>query len=351
MEKYTQDLAHLERMNALNRENVPILVKMKQGQDEASSIEDHYQRKRNDNVHDGPALTEAPTLPLLISRSTVEKLNETILMHAKEQADILAKIKNFRKSINLMEWEHSYLEMQKKNMEDHYTDLQLLRVTKNLQELITTGDSTEKQKHEQQLLESKLSYLGKNEHVTREKQVKITQSLQRNLRERQKENDQFQRQLSDLRTHIQIREDILATRKSKLKTTKLNSAQPPPSPASPVSCSTSSPAATAPLSVTSPAGPSKRGSKHNKLLEATKTSSSLGSAHTRSDANAKMKAITVRRKLVDLAKAQTEEIEFMRQELDRLRRRTFPSFVQPGTTHPHHLAPDDAFFDDHEEEE
>lgn len=43
---------------------------------------------------------------------------------------------------------------------------------------------------------------------------------------------------------------------------------------------------------------------------------------------AKMKKITTRRQLVDLAKSQAEEIDFLRQELDRLRQRTFPSFVR-----------------------
>ena len=43
-----------------------------------------------------------------------------------------------------------------------------------------------------------------------------------------------------------------------------------------------------------------------------------------SAANRKMKRVTMRRKLVDLARAQTDEIEFLRMELDRLRQKTFP---------------------------
>ena len=35
----------------------------------------------------------------------------------------------------------------------------------------------------------------------------------------------------------------------------------------------------------------------------------------------------MRRRLLNLAKSQTEEIEFLRDELDRLRGRTFPSFA------------------------
>ena len=41
----------------------------------------------------------------------------------------------------------------------------------------------------------------------------------------------------------------------------------------------------------------------------------------------RMQSIVTRRKLIDLARAQTDEIEFLRQELDRLRQRTFPSFA------------------------
>ena len=46
-----------------------------------------------------------------------------------------------------------------------------------------------------------------------------------------------------------------------------------------------------------------------------------------SAAAARLKRVAMRRRLIDLAKAQTEEIEFLRGELDRLRQRTFPSFA------------------------
>lgn len=40
-----------------------------------------------------------------------------------------------------------------------------------------------------------------------------------------------------------------------------------------------------------------------------------------------MKSVVTRRKLIDLARSQTDEIEFLRQELYRIRQRTFPSFA------------------------
>ena len=50
-------------------------------------------------------------------------------------------------------------------------------------------------------------------------------------------------------------------------------------------------------------------------------------------ANKKMKTIIARRQLVDTARAQAEEIEYLRAELDKLRQRTFPSFVRTTKKH------------------
>ena len=44
----------------------------------------------------------------------------------------------------------------------------------------------------------------------------------------------------------------------------------------------------------------------------------------------RMKMVVTRRKFIDLARAQTDEIEFLRHELSRLRQRSFPSFSQPS---------------------
>ena len=41
-----------------------------------------------------------------------------------------------------------------------------------------------------------------------------------------------------------------------------------------------------------------------------------------------MKKIVLRRHLVDTARAQAEEIDFLRQELDKIRQKTFPSFIR-----------------------
>ena len=45
-------------------------------------------------------------------------------------------------------------------------------------------------------------------------------------------------------------------------------------------------------------------------------------------AQLKMKKVIAKRALVDTAKAQAEELSYLRQELDKMRQRTFPSFVR-----------------------
>ena len=45
-------------------------------------------------------------------------------------------------------------------------------------------------------------------------------------------------------------------------------------------------------------------------------------------AASKMKKVVGRRHMVDIARAQAEEIDYLRQELDKMHQRTFPSFVK-----------------------
>jgi len=46
-------------------------------------------------------------------------------------------------------------------------------------------------------------------------------------------------------------------------------------------------------------------------------------------AGKRMRLLIVRRKLIDLAKIQNEEIKILRAEVERLRKRTFASFPRP----------------------
>ncbi|GLD93386.1 hypothetical protein PINS_up001978 [Pythium insidiosum] len=281
-----EQLQLVERRVTAVSENVPLLVHLKQGQDETSSTS-----LTSEDIFRSCGLAASQDA-LLVARTSVEALNDVIQLHGRDQVGVLGKIKNFRKNINVMEWEHTLLELQTRDMEERYTDIQLLRVTKELQELFHTGDTTEKQKRELALLDAKLEHLGKHHHTTLLKMDATQRQLEAQLRERRKENAAFQQQVAQLETQVQIREDILASRRS----AALRGASPSPPRAG-------------------------GGARGGTTAAATATAEPTGERATR------LKAITVRRKLVDLAKAQTEEIEFLRLELDKMRRRTFPSFA------------------------
>ena len=55
---------------------------------------------------------------------------------------------------------------------------------------------------------------------------------------------------------------------------------------------------------------------------------SLADNQTEAGTERRRKNIVARRKLVDLAKAQAEEVAILRAEVERLRMRTFPALVQ-----------------------
>lgn len=244
----------LTRQYTALTESIPLLVRMKQGQDECP-----VDSNRDD--------------ALLVSRTSVEALNEEIQVHGNDQVGILNRIKDFRKRITVMEWEHALLVLQTRDMNERYTDIQLLRVTNDLQELLHTGDTSHKQKRQTLMLEAKLTHLSRNHEAMLLKLDRTGSHLTRQLRERERENTQLEQQVAHLATQVQVREDIVASR--------INAA-------------------------------------------VRQQAAGIGA---RSDAS-RLKAITVRRKLVDLTKAQTNEIEYLRLELEKMRRRTFPSFAQ-----------------------
>ena len=54
----------------------------------------------------------------------------------------------------------------------------------------------------------------------------------------------------------------------------------------------------------------------------------IGTLSSEANREARMKDIVSRRKLVELAKSQAQEIHVLRAEVERLRMKTFPALVQ-----------------------
>jgi hypothetical protein len=107
-----------------------VIVGVKQGQDEVD---------REAVVTD---YSSAALVPVEVAR----KFNDRIKEHGKEKIGVLNRIKTFRRKINILEWEAQHLNLESNHYEEYYTDLQLLRVTRELQHVIREGSNAEQAK-------------------------------------------------------------------------------------------------------------------------------------------------------------------------------------------------------------
>ena len=110
--------------------NLEVLVCLKQGQDEV----------------DKDAVVTEYGDAVLVPTSVVDKYNIRIKELGREKVSVLSRIKQYRRKINLTEWNSHHLMLESRHMEEYFTDLQLLRVTRELQQVIRDGSNTEQTK-------------------------------------------------------------------------------------------------------------------------------------------------------------------------------------------------------------
>jgi len=238
--------------------NLDLLITILQGQDEMN----------------GDAIVTDYSQGLLIPIIIINKYNTRIKELGLEKINILIKIKIFRRKMNLIHWEAIHNTLQLKHYENYYTDIQLFRVTRDLQKVILEGENAFNQKERCEKIQSRKEYLSKD-YQTKQASIlaKIT-ALEKQLGEKENEISGLKSRIQELTTDVQLARSIKESKESKFATL----------------------------------GASNGGGEDY--------------------INKKMKKIMDRRHMVDIARAQAEEIDYLRQELDRMRQRTFPSFVK-----------------------
>ncbi|KAJ1448951.1 hypothetical protein M885DRAFT_590664 [Pelagophyceae sp. CCMP2097] len=239
-----------ESVNLSNR-NCEILVRLKQGQDE---------------VEQEAVVTDYGDA-VLIPAALVHTVNLEIRRLGLEQVKVLSKIKNFRKSINYLQWEDEFGLLKATDLEEYHTDLQLMHVTKGLQAVLQ-GDPAQREREHALKVEKRVKLMDSVHAEACTKLHRANAKLAHRTRERSDENNRLRAQLRELELSVSAREGVF------------------------------------------------RGSG----------AGGDGTARAAAAA-ADMKRVVLRRRLLDLARLQSEECDFLRQELDRLRQRTFPSFA------------------------
>jgi hypothetical protein len=110
--------------------NLEVTVCLRQGQDEVNR--DEVVTQYSDAI--------------LVPIEVVNKFNSRVKELGKEKIGVLSRIKQFRRKINLVDWEARHLSLEAYHLEEYFTDLQLLRVTRELQSVIRDGADADKAK-------------------------------------------------------------------------------------------------------------------------------------------------------------------------------------------------------------
>lgn len=118
-------------MNLKNLESdLDVMVCLRQGQDEVEK----------------DAVVTDYNSAVLIPGEVIGKYNFRIRELGKEKISILSKIKQFRRKINLIDWEAKHHGLEAAHYEAYFTDLQLFRVTRELQRVIRDGSDVNQAK-------------------------------------------------------------------------------------------------------------------------------------------------------------------------------------------------------------
>lgn len=216
---------------------------------------------------------EVPQLPvatdykdaILVQRDIIDYENAEIQRKGKNKIELMEKISKFKVDLKKVSIQKERLELEIIDFEERAKDVQLYRVTKQTQEIIQ-GKHQKKDEEDKKRLENQIKQLEENANKRIKTINETKMKLKREIREKRMESEQLETKARQLQNNVDQRKQIMS-----LKSNTMNDGD---------------------------ADPSK-----------------------------KIKEIAHKRKLLDIAKQQTEEIEVLRDELDRLRARTFPSFA------------------------
>jgi hypothetical protein len=148
-------------------------------------------------LHVKQGQVEVPDMSLLqdavfLHRSAVEEENEVIKRHGGDKLVTLTAIKDFKKGIYDVQWLNVKYEMDMVDLTNTTRELQLLRMTKELQVIMKNGSESNVNSREAQMLEARVEH-NKKLHEKRAKDLAGRgRKINRILQDRQAQNDEIQ---------------------------------------------------------------------------------------------------------------------------------------------------------------
>ncbi|XP_066477233.1 cilia- and flagella-associated protein 43 [Tiliqua scincoides] len=213
---------------------------------------------------EGTNLIPDYTDAILINRSIVEELNSTIRAQGERKVASMVESKDFRKGIFQLEWEHKKMQMQVEDLNQRARDIQKLNVTKDRQLFLTVLNYDSRINHEVSVMEATLNFLEKVHKKNLKQREDVIKELQKQISLKNVANQKLSKELQEMLVVVSERRHIHeATDSEQL---------------------------------------------HQKI------------------AKEHYEDIVQRQQLVDLAKAQAQELSVLQAEVERLRMRTFPAF-------------------------
>ncbi|KAA0154953.1 hypothetical protein FNF29_02097 [Cafeteria roenbergensis] len=247
----------LLRANALTANDVDVMIRLRQGQDEVAGLAAI------------PDYGEA----LLVPTRIVESENVGTRRAGRRVARRLERVREARKDLRYRQWMREYAEGRMQDREEWMRDVSLLRVTKELQQFVGGADLAQKQKELTVKTEAQGRYLKTAHRRVMGKQQRAQKRLERSVQSRREENERLLKQVTELEQSVAVRAGIVEARER---------------------------------GAGGGVGPTARADK-------------------------RMGTLVARSRLVSTAKAQADELDALRAQLAKLRRRTFPMFVAGQT--------------------
>jgi WD40 repeat protein len=219
------------------------------------------------------ALVEVPQQPvvtdysdaILIHKNVVETKNKAIREIGGQKVKILNDIADFKIKLAKVQWKEELLKLETADFKASEGDLKMLRIDKRLQNILA-GRGLDENQQMAERIRNQIDHLNENTIKRVNQILEKKKALLKNISDLDKDNEVLENEVDEMEKQENQRENLL----------KLRSAI---------------------------------------------------SDQTRDDPEGKFKQIAIRRKMMDTIEQYREEIEFLNDELDRLRAKTFPSFA------------------------